>query len=66
LPQQHTPERPPLLDPSDAREVVGHNDDYPSWSRAWYEYAVFTPTLRAHGSRKATEAWSYGKQAEAG
>jgi alpha-D-xyloside xylohydrolase len=65
LPQQHTPERPPLLDPSDAREVVGHNDDYPELIARWYEYAAFTPTLRAHGSRKATEAWSYGKQAEA-
>jgi len=65
LPQSHTPERPPLLDPSDARSVVGHNDDYPELITRWYEYATFTPTLRAHGSRKDTEVWSYGKQAEA-
>ncbi len=65
LPQSHTPERPPLLDPSDARNVVGHNDDYPELITRWYEYATFTPTLRAHGSRKDTEVWSYGKQAEA-
>jgi alpha-D-xyloside xylohydrolase len=65
LPQLHTPERPPLLDPSDARDVVGHNDDYPELVTRWYEYATFTPTMRAHGSRKATEVWSYGKQAEA-
>lgn len=65
LPQSHTPERPPLLDPSDAREVVGHNDDYPELVARWYEYATFTPTMRAHGSRKGTEVWSYGKQAEA-
>jgi len=65
LPQQHTPERTPLLDPSDARSVVGHNDDYPELITRWYEYAAFTPTLRAHGSRKDTEVWSYGKQAEA-
>lgn len=64
LPQQHTPERPPLLDASDAREVVGHNDDYPELVTRWYEYATFTPTLRAHGSRKGTEVWSYGRQAE--
>jgi len=64
LPQQHTPDRPPLIDPSDAREVVGHNDDYPELITRWYEYATFTPTLRAHGSRKGTEVWSYGKQAE--
>jgi alpha-D-xyloside xylohydrolase len=31
----------------------------------WYEYATFTPTMRAHGARKETEAWSYGKAAEA-
>jgi len=65
LPQSHTPERPPLLDPSDARDVVGHYDDYPELIARWYEYATFTPTMRAHGSRKQTEAWSYGKQAEA-
>ena len=65
LPQQHTPERKPLLDPSDAREVVGHNDDYPELITRWYEYATFTPTMRAHGSRKDTEVWSYGRQAEA-
>lgn len=64
-PQSHTPERPALLDPSDARDVVGHNDDYPELVTRWYEYATFTPTMRAHGSRKATEAWSYGKEAEA-
>ena len=65
LPQSHTPERPALLDPSDARDIVGHYDDYPELVSRWYEYATFTPTMRAHGARKATEAWSYGKQAEA-
>ena len=65
LPQSHTPERTALLDPSDARDVVGHNDDYPELITRWYEYATFTPTMRAHGSRKSTEVWSYGKQAEA-
>jgi alpha-D-xyloside xylohydrolase len=44
---------------------VGHNDDYPELIARWYEYATFTPTMRAHGSRKGTEVWSYGKQAEA-
>src|SRR5581483_4720325 len=65
LPPSHTPERPPLLEPSDAREVVGHYDDYPELITRWYEYATFTPTMRAHGARKSTEVWSYGKQAEA-
>jgi alpha-D-xyloside xylohydrolase len=65
LPQRHTPERKPLVDPSDARAVVGNNEDYPELVTRWYEYGTFTPTLRAHGSRKATEVWSYGRQAEA-
>jgi alpha-D-xyloside xylohydrolase len=65
LPQQHTPERPPLIDSSDARNVVGHNDDYPELITRWYQYATFTPTMRAHGMRKETEVWSYGKAAEA-
>jgi alpha-D-xyloside xylohydrolase len=64
LPQQHTPERAPLLDASDARAVVGHNEDYPELVTRWYEYATFTPTMRAHGMRNGTEVWSYGSQAE--
>ena len=65
LPETHTPERPPLLDPADARNVVDHYDDYPELITRWYEYATFTPTMRAHGLRKETAVWSYGKQAEA-
>jgi alpha-D-xyloside xylohydrolase len=65
LPQQHTPERPPLVDPSDARDVVGGYDDYPELFVRWFEYGTFTPTLRLHGMRKGTEVWAYGKQAEA-
>lgn len=64
LPPQNTPERKPLLDPSDARDSIGQYDDYPELIARWYQYAVFTPTFRAHGARKATEAWAYGKQAE--
>jgi alpha-D-xyloside xylohydrolase len=64
LPEQHTPDRPPLVSPADAREVVGHYDDYPELVVRWYQYATFTPTMRAHGARRATEAWSYGKEAE--
>jgi alpha-D-xyloside xylohydrolase len=62
---QHTPERKPLVDPSDARNVVANNDDYPELVVRWYQYGTFTPTLRAHGLRKEAEAWSYGKEAEA-
>jgi alpha-D-xyloside xylohydrolase len=65
LPQTSTPARKPLVDPSDARNVVANNDDYPELITRWYQYGTFTPTLRAHGLRKQTEAWAYGKEAEA-
>jgi alpha-D-xyloside xylohydrolase len=64
LPTQHTPAHKPLLDPSDARDVVGHYDDYPELFARWFQYGTFTPTLRVHGMRKATEIWAYGKGAE--
>ena len=58
------PAHPVLLDPSDARDEVGNNDDYPELYTRWFEYAAFLPVFRTHGSRKANEVWSYGKQAE--
>ncbi len=64
LPSSHTPERPPLIDPSDARAVVGHYDDYPELYVRWFEYGAFQPNFRSHGSRPQNEVWSYGKQAE--
>ena len=64
LPGSHTPERPPLLDASDARDEVGHYEDYPELYTRWFEYGAFQPNFRAHGSRPQNEVWSYGKQAE--
>jgi alpha-D-xyloside xylohydrolase len=64
LPYAHKPERTPLIDPSDTRNNVGHDDDYPELYVRWFEYATFQPTMRAHGSRNFNEVWSYGKQAE--
>jgi alpha-D-xyloside xylohydrolase len=64
LPRSHSPEHPPLLDPSDARDNVGAYDDYPELYTRWFQYGVFQPNFRAHGSRKQNEVWSYGKQAE--
>ena len=54
----------PLLDPSDARGVVGNYHDYPELFTRWFQFGTFTPTLRLHGSRKENEIWSFGKQAE--
>ncbi len=64
LPGSHTPEHPPLLDPSDARDNVGHYDDYPELYVRWFQYGTFQPNFRSHGSRLHNEVWSYGKQAE--
>jgi alpha-D-xyloside xylohydrolase len=64
LPAYHKPEHPPLLDPSDARENIGHYDDYPELYTRWFEYGVFQPNFRTHGSRPHNEVWSYGRQAE--
>ena len=64
LPAVHHPEHPPLLDPSDARDEVGQDDDYPELYTRWFEYGSFQPNFRTHGSRPHNEVWSYGKQAE--
>ncbi|GLQ95380.1 glycoside hydrolase family 31 protein [Dyella acidisoli] len=65
LPQTTSATKPPLLDPSDARDTVGQNNDYPELLTRWFEYGTFLPTLRLHGDRKHTEIWAFGHQAEA-
>lgn len=64
LPFWHIPAHPPLIDPSDARDNVGHYDDYPELYTRWFEYGAFQPNFRTHGTRKQNEVWSYGKQAQ--
>jgi alpha-D-xyloside xylohydrolase len=64
LPGIHKPEHPPLLDPSDARDNVGGDDDYPELYTRWFEYGTFQPNMRSHGTRPHNEVWSYGKQAQ--
>jgi alpha-D-xyloside xylohydrolase len=65
LPQTTSATKAPLLDPSDAREVVGQNHDYPELHTRWFQYGTFLPTLRLHGDRKQADIWSFGKGAEA-
>ena len=64
LPGEHKAERALLIDPTDARDTVGDDEDYPELLVRWFEYGTFLPTLRLHGDRKHTEIWAYGKQAE--
>jgi alpha-D-xyloside xylohydrolase len=64
-PGPHVPERPLLLDPAGATTVGNVSfPDYPELFTRWFAYNTFTPTLRIHGQRPATELWSYGKAAE--
>ncbi len=64
LPSSHRPGRPPLIDPSDARDNVGDYDDYPELYVRWFEYGALQPNFRTHGTRRYNEVWSYGRQAE--
>jgi alpha-D-xyloside xylohydrolase len=64
LPGSHQAERPVLIDASDAKENVGNYEDYAELYVRWFEYGTFQPAMRAHGSRKENEVWSYGKKAE--
>jgi alpha-glucosidase/alpha-D-xyloside xylohydrolase len=54
----------PLVDGSDARDVIANYEDYPELFVRWFEWGAFQPVMRAHGERKHNEVWSYGKQAE--
>jgi len=65
LPQTTSFTGTPLLDPSDARETVGQNNDFPELFTRWFQYGTFLPTLRLHGDKKHTEIWAFGKEAEA-
>jgi alpha-D-xyloside xylohydrolase len=65
LPSTTQATKPPLLDPSDARDMVGQFSDYPELLTRWFEYGTFLPTLRLHGLRPKPEIWGAGKQAEA-
>jgi alpha-D-xyloside xylohydrolase len=64
IPPDYHAARRPLIDGSDAREVIGHYEDYPELFVRWFEWGSFQPVMRAHGERMHNEVWSYGRQAE--
>lgn len=64
IPPDYRAAHRPLIDGSDAREVIGHYEDYPELFVRWFEWGAFQPVMRAHGERMHNEVWSYGKQAE--
>jgi len=55
---------PILVDPTGATAMDPGYADYPELFVRWFGYSVFTPTLRIHGQRPATELWAYGKASE--
>ena len=64
IPPDYHAQHKPLVDGSDAREVIGNYEDYPELFVRWFEWGAFQPVMRAHGERMHNEVWSYGKQAE--
>ncbi|HEY3757171.1 MAG TPA: TIM-barrel domain-containing protein [Opitutaceae bacterium] len=64
IPADYHAAHQPLIDGSDAREVIGRYEDYPELFVRWYEWGAFQPVMRAHGERMHNEVWSFGKQAE--
>jgi len=63
-PSGPAPEHPVLLDPAGMTAAAMDYVDYPELFVRWFQYSVFTPTLRIHGQRPDTELWTYGKAAE--
>jgi alpha-D-xyloside xylohydrolase len=57
-------QRPVLVDPEGATAMSADYADYPELFVRWFQYSVFTPTLRIHGQRPGTALWDYGKAAE--
>jgi alpha-D-xyloside xylohydrolase len=64
LPADYHAAHTPLIDGSDARDVIGNNEDYPELFTRWFEWGCFQPVMRAQGGRLHNEVWSCGKQAE--
>ena len=64
IPSDYHAAHKPLVDGSDAREVIDHYEDYPELFVRWFEWGAFQPVMRAHGERMHNEVWAYGKQAE--
>ncbi len=63
-PKGPPPQAPVLIDPAGMTAAGMDYVDYPELFVRWFQYSVFTPTLRIHGQRPDTELWTYGKAAE--
>ena len=52
MPADYRPPHPPLIDPTEARDIVGDYDDYPELFVRWSEWGMFQPIMRVYGERK--------------
>lgn len=57
-------QHPILIDPAGASAMDPSYPDYPELFVRWFQYSVFTPTLRIHGQRAGSALWEYGTAAE--
>ncbi len=53
-----------LLQTQGSTHGVVNSTAYPELYIRWFQFSVFCPIFRAHGSRDENEAWSYGEEAE--
>jgi len=53
-----------LLSTENLSETTVTKKNYAELYIRWFQYGVFCPTFRTHGTRKHNEVWSYGEDAE--
>ncbi len=53
-----------LLETRGSDEGVVNSAEYPELYIRWFQFSVFCPIFRAHGTRDENEVWSYGPEAE--
>lgn len=53
-----------LLDTKNSGLGIVDSKTFPELYIRWFQFSVFCPVLRAHGTRAFNEIWSYGSEAE--
>jgi alpha-D-xyloside xylohydrolase len=53
-----------LLDTKNSGLGIVNSQTFPELYIRWFQFSVFCPVFRAHGTRAENEVWSYGAKAE--
>ena len=53
-----------LIQTSGSGKVAVTKKNYTELYIRWFQFGVFCPTFRTHGTRRNNEVWSYGEEAE--